>query len=359
MAGNAPRDAHPACSGEPQPSACLPDPQLEHGTPTQGACRRQTTRPRGEILLPYALSPEGRLVTAEAADRGVVHRCQACASPLTLRRGAKKRPHFAHRLGANCSPETALHFAAKHLIAQVVKDWIAARAIDSSVASPSIRRTCPGCGESRDQSLPPKVTDAVVEHRLTSGRIVDVCLLDERREVCAVEVFKTHEVDVAKAASLSMPWLELAADAVVENPMLWLPLQDHLCPLRCRVCAERDGVFVGAVARAERERKQERESEEVFARARERRCRGFLASVGCTELSPAFDLVLVKCWYCKEMTAALSWPQGERSRTEPPKPRPRTIVFLERQSNLGFGGFWVNRCHRCCAPITQDGDEVR
>jgi hypothetical protein len=38
-----------------------------------------------------------------------------------------------------------------------------------------------------------------------------------------IEVLHTHAVTEEKAASLSIPWLELSAADVLANPLRWMP----------------------------------------------------------------------------------------------------------------------------------------
>jgi hypothetical protein len=62
----------------------------------------------------------------------------------------------------------------------------------------------------------------------------DVLLFDEAgKPLCAVEVLHTHAVTWEKAERLPIPWLELAADEVLSDPLLWRPRKDGLRPLAC------------------------------------------------------------------------------------------------------------------------------
>ena len=54
--------------------------------------------------------------------------CVGCDEPLILRRGEKKRWHFAHRAKTSCGGETYIH--------KVVKAWIAEKLIGQTIPLP-------------------------------------------------------------------------------------------------------------------------------------------------------------------------------------------------------------------------------
>ncbi len=68
-------------------------------------------------LLPYGLSPDGRLMHVAEVPAGLACwcRCPCCGSPLVARKGALVAPHFAHAGGRTCKAawETTLHRLAK------------------------------------------------------------------------------------------------------------------------------------------------------------------------------------------------------------------------------------------------------
>lgn len=69
--------------------------------------------------VPYA-SSYGELVSAFDATKGFDYFCPACESPLVLRKGDKRKAHFAHKPNGNCSGEAALHKIAKKLIGDLI-----------------------------------------------------------------------------------------------------------------------------------------------------------------------------------------------------------------------------------------------
>ena len=71
-----------------------------------------TTGKKG-ISYPEAFTEPYRRVHIDSAQRGVPHFCFGCSSEMIIKRGEINRPHFAHKAGLVCDPDTALHEAAK------------------------------------------------------------------------------------------------------------------------------------------------------------------------------------------------------------------------------------------------------
>ena len=82
------------------------------------------------ILYTVATDKDGNLIIANDAEKGTHYTCALCRADLILRKSGKtgkgtKRPHFAHRsLTPNCTPETALHYSFKHLLAKKIETHI-------------------------------------------------------------------------------------------------------------------------------------------------------------------------------------------------------------------------------------------
>ena len=77
----------------------------------------QHARWQGELITPDDTRLEA------GAKCGCV--CIECSEPLILRRGEKKRWHFAHRAKTSCGGETYIH--------KVVKAWIAEKLIGQTI----------------------------------------------------------------------------------------------------------------------------------------------------------------------------------------------------------------------------------
>lgn len=81
-----------------------------------------------------------------------------------------------------------------------------------------------------DQALPDKVDRAILEYRMPEGSIVDIALMVANEAAAAIEIRVTHAVDENKAKSLSVPFIELDGQAVIENPTIFQPIRDHFLP---------------------------------------------------------------------------------------------------------------------------------
>ena len=155
--------------------------------------------------------------------------CSQCGEPVTLRLGAVRRHHYAHRPDSDClagSPETALHLNTKFYLARQLEQFAGGQL--------AVRERCAGA-EGRPECLRSRhgawevAWDAVrVEYRLDPLR-PDIAALAGGRIAGALEVRVTHAVDTAKAkilAQLGVPWLEVEADeALYAGPTPWTPTQ--------------------------------------------------------------------------------------------------------------------------------------
>ncbi len=184
------------------------------------------------FVVPYARDARGALVAPDEAERTRAYRCPECDGAVDLHAGARKRRHFHHRTGTACSSESVAHRTATELVADAVRRW---RAGEGPAPRFVRGRAADGCDHSAEQAAPSKVIDAACEHRLPSGRVVDVVLLARGGiPVAAVEVCRTHEVDADKRLALPLPWIEVDAVQVCESRGLRLvPLQERFLPWLC------------------------------------------------------------------------------------------------------------------------------
>lgn len=83
------------------------------------------------------------------------------------------------------------------------------------------------CAKEMARKLSSRFDDAVVEHRLASGRVPDVVLLRDGEPRFGIEIFVTHAVDDEKAGALTIAWIELGGQAVLDAPLRWIPLRTH------------------------------------------------------------------------------------------------------------------------------------
>ena len=270
-----------------------------------------TARGRG-FRVPLGVDPRGAIVTPEDAQRGTTYCCPACSSKLVLRKGEKKRPHYAHKATTECSGESALHASAKHLIASTISDG----------AVPTLHLQCKSCFEHFTVPFPPdRELRPSVEHLVDGGRVVDVALLNGEDVALAVEIVKTSAVTEAKAADLSMPWVELEAEAVLENPTHWRPTQHRLRVWRCRACRRAD-----IIAKEELEKclaRHQIEFDRTLYRA-----------------APA------ACWKCGQVIPLFRWGDNALfAKSSPPTPRPDTV--RRAFTKTARARYWANHCPVC------------
>jgi hypothetical protein len=263
------------------------------------------------FAIPVALDPDDVPTPPARADKSNAYRCPGCQSLVVLRRrSARNRAHLAHGAGT-CSRESILHITAKLVIARVVLAWRAGG------PAPQFVRRCPRCRDGHHlQALPAaaSVHAVVPEHRLETGIVPDVVLLDaDARPIAAIEILATHRVDEQEIPRMSIPWVELLASHVAENPLLWIPLQDHLNPFRqCAACNACDA--------------------ELAARFDEH---GYIAKpFACYKCAAAMTVYM---WRGKSL-----WEDQP-----PPDPMPPTVQY--RYSRTAEARYWANVCPLCNA----------
>jgi Competence protein CoiA-like family len=145
------------------------------------------------ILYTVAIDKDGNLIKANDAEKSKDFFCPVCKSDLILRKSGNtgkgaKRPHFAHRsLTPNCTPETALHYSFKNLLASKIEQHI-----KTNTPLP-ISWSCKYCGLLHTGNLLKKIKDVKIEYYLTVCK-PDIALIDHNNKVFAViEVVVTHK----------------------------------------------------------------------------------------------------------------------------------------------------------------------
>lgn len=295
----------------------------------QGESSGVPARPKG-FRVEYGLDTTGLLVRPDQATRGNVYRCPSCLSLLSYRQGPHRRAHFSHRGGTGCSPETIRHRTAKRLLCQRVRQWQ-----EGLCPAPILRFTCPGTRghfnrHTLELPLPDRIVEALEEVEWRGLRF-DVALLDENGEtVAGVEVWETHRVPEDKARRIEVPWGEIQAKKVLDDPSRWdFELVGNF--RACSECRRRD-------ARAE----QEIRDKIVLAHEVARRNRIAIPS-------GVYRPTLVDCHACGQPALFFHWPGKERWTTvAPPREgRPRSVCFVK--SREVREGYWGNRCLNCRA----------
>ena len=274
-----------------------------------------------ELLVPYGVNPIGLLVHAADADRSAEYHCPECASLLVLKAGDVVVHHFAHKADTACTGETISHATAKRLLAQIIRE-------QSTLEQPktiSLECRCDRCASSFLVRLPRGgFSGAALEHRV-GDFVCDVVALGNNGAALALEVLYTHAVPGTKSQALPVPWIELAAEAVLANPYRWTPINSRLKPVVCRACK----TFL-------RRLKTLAERWEI----------PLDPSAGYRDPGRTTYLAAIQhCWKCDEEIVVFWWPGVPFCEAEPPKPRPRTIQ--NRYSKTFGGKYWANTCPSC------------
>ena len=272
---------------------------------------------RVKLRVPFAFGDEKRLYDPETAEKGKHYFCPACQDAVILRKGEIKKAHFAHKVSETCNQETILHKTAKQLIVDAISDWKS-----DKTDAPVLKRTCEICRQSKDQPLPDKVESAMLEYRMSEGFVVDVALMVENEPAAAVEIRVSHAVDENKAKSLSIPFIELEGQKVVENPTIFEPIFDRFLSFTCGACKQAKARF-------------------------EIKVKEIAKQTGIELPTHYYRYGFCKCWKCKREIIVFAWPKTSEWDISAPKvePIPRTIQY--RYSNTVGGKYWVNTCPRC------------
>lgn len=284
------------------------------------------TRPvSAGFRVPFGLELSGALVAPEQSLRSTRYVCPACGDGLTYRAGPIISANFAHRGGTGCTPESALHAAAKLMVADCVRAWLSA-----SGPRPVVRRVC-GCGVVRDDPIRDMVAGVTLEHRLRAGDrdlVADVALLDAAGGVrLLVEILVHHAVNADKRKALaagSIPWIELEAESVIEEAAVWRPrAADNVRPLECEDC-------------------------KAVLAANADRLRRVAAAANVSASPPGYAVSVDVCYRCHKEMPLFYW-QGMFDYSRPPEPVPATVQ--PRDSGVVRRRYYANTCPFCRAMI--------
>lgn len=152
------------------------------------------------LLNPWALDIDDKIVSIEHAKKGESYTCPKCHEPLSYQRegrGEKRtvRPFFKHHPDSNCSgytpheSESAIHKYAKHAVYAILREFI------DKHQDFNISWMCPDCHKEMTANLLKKAQDVHMEEVLDAAR-PDVALLDETgKTVVAIEIVFSHDVE--------------------------------------------------------------------------------------------------------------------------------------------------------------------
>lgn len=163
------------------------------------------------------MTPNGQLIRAADADKEDIHLCLICNQELVLRRGKHKRPHFAHKvLTQDCTPETALHYSFKTLLAQKIQHHI-----DTNILL-EIRWLCDHCNKYHVGNLLKKAVRVELEYDLGVCK-PDIALLDQvNRVIAVIEIVVTHKpeekvLDYYQQNSITLVQYDLTSDESLQR----------------------------------------------------------------------------------------------------------------------------------------------
>ncbi|MGM0578303.1 MAG: hypothetical protein ACQEXJ_21445 [Myxococcota bacterium] len=271
--------------------------------------------------VPYGMDEAGRLVRPSAASRDRAYRCPKCRAPLVLKAGPVRVTHFSHGRSGPCDPDSVVRWTAMRLVVQGVHEWKS-----GDGPAPTVERYCGRCGVVEDLPLPERVKSAAVESPGddSDARVADVALLDEEgRTVGLVAIVGVGERSCARSPARAVPCAELDAWEVLQEPLVWRPLDTTAREYVCDSCH--------ATAREQRRRLAD------VARRNRQPLPG-----------PPYRAAVYCCWSCGEDTLVYTWSgHVPWTRTRPPEPRPRTVRW--RFSWQIEESYWANNCARCGA----------
>jgi hypothetical protein len=143
------------------------------------------------ILYIFARDQNNQSVHIQNATKSNEYFCLYCGAPMIVRNSEKKlrRPHFAHKANVtNCSPESALHFYAKNLLYNKLKD-----AMNESEKVFRFAWDCEHCHEEHHVNLIKRTKEVSLERKVAEYR-PDISLADiDGKTYAAIEVVVSHK----------------------------------------------------------------------------------------------------------------------------------------------------------------------
>jgi ssDNA-binding Zn-finger/Zn-ribbon topoisomerase 1 len=190
-----------------------------------------------ELRVPFALTLAGELASPLTAALDTAHACPDCKGSVTLRRRRGQRPHFTHLASPSggCSAESVTHKAAKLLLSQRLEQELKeTKAVRWDLRCPGVNGSCREKAILPQQQALPSFTHVALEVPYADFRF-DVAVLGGERVLMGFEVYFRHRVPEAKAERLDLPWLELAAEDILEfKPRV--PYRDSVSTTQCPDC---------------------------------------------------------------------------------------------------------------------------
>lgn len=193
-----------------------------------------------ELRVPVALDGAGKVVQALTATKGQRYTCPECKGEVRVRRGQKYQPHFYHLNLTDCTGESAIHEAAKQLLAQQIQQELVTY---QEVRWQVVCRGLPEDGGCKNRmtllrAYPIHEWENVQLEVSYGAYRFDVAVTQEDQLLFGFEVFYRHEVPEEKAEGLDVPWIELYAEDILEfRPRI--PHRDAISDDLCQDCRQR------------------------------------------------------------------------------------------------------------------------
>lgn len=276
-----------------------------------------------DLEIPYGLHPQGYLIRADEAEKQVQYYCPACEKPLVFRAGEYMVKHFAHMVNTQCSGESIIHKTAKMLIAQAISE----QADATKKRTLNLQCTCKCCNSEFVKQLPHGTFTSSHEEKSVGNYICDLVAQKEGQDVLAIEIFHTHKVDNIKAKNLSLHWIELSAESVLNNPYYWQPTQVNLKVTVCEKC-----------------KKHIRKLKLILNKWN---VGEYPAAIFKDPSRSLYLAEIETCFKCKQEIPVFWWNGVPFCESAPPEPKPKTIAF--KYSKSYEGSYWANTCANCGA----------
>ena len=271
------------------------------------------------LKVPLGLSLEGEYVTPKDALKGEEYFCPSCEETLVLKKGELRAKHFSHPANSSCSQESILHKTAKYLVRKsIVENYEIGKEI-------KIISDCSCCNREFEESLEANTFSGAEEEKNIGEFVCDVVAYKDKIESLAIEVFVTHTVDDYKASNLSIYWLEVNAEDIINDPYKWLPVKKNLKNRFCEKCKHHIKDIVAIADKWGVERS--------------------LYFPNGYPSNSNYIAEIETCFRCKERIPVFWWSGVPFCEDEPPIPRPRTIVC--KYSKQFGGAYWANTCINC------------
>ena len=153
-----------------------------------------------QLLNPWALDCNGRIISIEHAQKGQEYSCPKCGEPLSYCKSGTgphaRRNHFKHKADTDCvgyctphETESYIHKSAKEGIYRILLSCI-----ENGQPFPIVW-TCPICRQRFEGNLLNGTADVKMENVVDTARSNVATLNEQGNEIVAIEVVYKHDVE--------------------------------------------------------------------------------------------------------------------------------------------------------------------